>query len=81
MGRLAASYIGVRNPTNGLWNTSYFDIPSTGLPVGWTPTSVLRIPTTWGYTGQQEMTVTISTWGTPATWQVDDVYVDPFRST
>lgn len=73
--------VNVRNPANGLWNATYFDVASTSLPTGWQPLKPITIPTTWGYTGQQEMTVVLESWGTLATWQVDDVYVDPFRST
>lgn len=73
--------VNVYNPSNGAWNMSYFDIPSTSLASGWAPLQTLRIPTAWGYTGQQDMIVSFWAWGSYANWQIDDVYVDPFRST
>lgn len=73
--------VSVKNPKTGAWAWSYWDTSSSSLPVGWSPLLQKDIPTAWGYDGTQEMTVTISTWGMAAAWQIDDVYVDPFRST
>ena len=33
-----------------------------------------------GGSGTQELTLKFSTRGTAATWSIDDVYVDPFKS-
>lgn len=73
--------VSVKNPRTGAWAWSYWDTPSSALPVGWSPMLMKDIPATWGYDGTQDMTVTISTYGSAANWQIDDVYVDPFRST
>jgi len=71
----------VRNPDNGAVAQTAFDVNGDAAPLGWAPTMRLGIAQRWSSTGNQELTFVFSTRGTPATWQIDDVYVDPFRST
>lgn len=58
-----------------------FDVNGTLLLPGWGPTMALTIPNLLGGTGTQELTLNFTTRGMPATWYIDDVYVDPFKST
>jgi hypothetical protein len=45
---------------------------------GWAVANVLDLPTIYGAKGQEDITIAFSPANTPATWQVDDVMVDPF---
>jgi hypothetical protein len=38
-------------------------------------------PSLLGGTLAQNLTLVFTTQGTPATWNIDDVFVDPFKST
>jgi len=69
-----------RNTTNGAVGVSSFDINSDAQAAGWSPSNALRVPAMFSDSGQQEITVVFTTAGNAATWQIDDVYVDPFRS-
>lgn len=69
-----------RNTGNGAVGVSSFDINADALAAGWSPSNALRVPAMFSDAGQQEITVVFTTVGNAATWQVDDVYVDPFRS-
>ena len=70
----------VRNPATGRIATTGFDIDADAAPYGWAPTVPLRIPNLLGSDGgQQELTLRFTTGGTPATWYIDDVYVDPWK--
>jgi hypothetical protein len=40
----------------------------------------LGIPNLLGGSSTQELTLTFTTRGAPATWYLDDVFVDPFKS-
>lgn len=71
----------VRNPDNGAVAQTAFDVNGDAAPLGWAPTMRLGIAQQWSSTGNQELTFVFSTRGSAATWQIDDVYVDPFRST
>ncbi len=70
----------VRNSTTGQIAQTAFDVNGDASPVGWAPTLRLGIPNLLGGTGTQELTLRFTTRGTPATWTIDDVYVDPFKS-
>jgi hypothetical protein len=52
------------------------DVPSTR----WSPSLRLSVPRMFGGTGTQSLTLFFSTRGAPATWNIDDVYIDPFKS-
>lgn len=71
----------VRNPDNGAVAQTAFDVNGDAAPLGWAPTMRLGIASQWSSTGTQELTFVFSTRGSAATWHIDDVYVDPFRST
>lgn len=71
----------VRNPDNGAVAQTAFDVNGDAAPLGWAPTMRFGIAQQWSTIGTQELTFVFSTRGTSATWQIDDVYVDPFRST
>ena len=71
----------VRNPVTGAVAQTAFDVNGDAAPLGWAPTMRLGIAQQWSASGNQELTFVFSTRGTAATWQIDDVYVDPFRST
>jgi len=45
---------------------------------GWAVANVLDLPTIYGVNGQEDITIAFSPANTPATWQVDNVMVDPF---
>jgi len=70
----------VRNPSNGQTAQTAFDVNGDAAPAGWAPTMRLSIPKLLTGSGTQELTLRVSTRGTPATWSIDDVYVDPFKS-
>ena len=70
----------VQNPLTGLVLSTGFDIKGSPGAAGWAPTSQLLIPNLLGgVLGTQNLTLMFSTRGAPATWNIDDVYVDPFK--
>jgi hypothetical protein len=69
----------VRSVTGQTAQTA-FDVNGDAAPTGWAPTMRLGIPNLLGGTGTQSLTLIFSTRGTPATWSIDDLYVDPFKS-
>jgi hypothetical protein len=70
----------VKNPLTGLVLSTGFDIQSTAGANTWAPTPKLSIPNLLGgVLGTQQVTLVFTTKG-PATWGIDDVFVDPFRS-
>lgn len=58
--------------------TNDLDITSNGL--GWNASPRIMLPDIRDANGRQYITVTFSTRGTPASWRIDDVQVDPWRS-
>ena len=71
----------VQNPLTGLTLSSGFDVNSTTGAKVWAPSSRITIPNLLGgVLGTQNVTLTFSAKGAAATWNIDDVYVDPFRS-
>jgi hypothetical protein len=75
----------VQNPLTGLTLGTGFDVNASTLPSGWGPSPILAIPNLLGGILDgvltQDLTLTFTTQGTPATWNIDDVFVDPFKST
>jgi hypothetical protein len=69
----------VRSTTGQIAQTA-FDVNGDAAPAGWAPTMRLGIPNLLGGTGTEELTLRFTTRGTAATWSVDDVYVDPYKS-
>ncbi len=71
----------VQNPLTGLVLSSGFDVNATTGAKVWAPSSRITIPNLLGgVVGTQNVTLTFSAKGTAATWNIDDVFVDPFRS-
>jgi hypothetical protein len=70
----------VENPTTGQTAQTAFDVNGNAAPVGWSPTMVLGIPDLLSGNGTQDLTLIFTTRGTAATWNIDDIFVDPFVS-
>jgi hypothetical protein len=71
----------VQNPLTGLVLSTGFDVKSTTGAKTWAPGNQMLIPNLLGgVLGTQKVTLVFSTRGTATTWNVDDVFVDPFRS-
>jgi hypothetical protein len=70
----------VQNPLTGLVLSTSFNINGSASAKGWSPTGRLLIPNLLGgVLGTQNLKLVFTTSGAPATWNIDDVYVDPFR--
>ena len=70
----------VQNPQTGQVAQTAFDVNGNAVSAGWSPTMVLGIPDLLAGSGTQNLTLIFTTRGTPATWKIDDVFVDPFIS-
>jgi hypothetical protein len=71
----------VQNPLTGLVLSTAFDVNGTAGNTDWAPSAQMLIPNLLGgVLGTQNLTLAFSTTGTNATWNIDDVYVDPFKS-
>lgn len=70
----------VRNPYTNVYGYYAWDLNADAMPAGWQPTPQLLIPNVFNGSATEELTITLSTRGTAATWLVDDVTVDPFKS-
>ena len=70
----------VRNPDTGLAVTVPHVVVGGVNANRWAPTSPLLVTSALGTVLDAELTVKISPIGVPATWRIDDVYVDPFKS-
>jgi hypothetical protein len=69
-----------RNPTTGAYGYAAFDVNGDVPSDLWAPTMRLGLPKTFGGAGTQELTLVFTLRGTRATWAIDDVYIDPFKS-
>jgi hypothetical protein len=70
----------VENPTTGVTlQTSYLVLGGLA-PSQWAPTPEILVPNLLGGILPENLTIRITALGVPATWSVDDVYVDPFKS-
>ncbi len=69
----------VVNPTTGLTLVTHYVVTGSPAASGWAPTPQIVIPNLLGGVLAQELTLRVTAEGAPATWGVDDVYVDPFR--
>ena len=70
----------VTSAENGNVATAAFDVNGNPSASGWAPTIQLKIPNMLGGSGTEQLTLKFSTRGTSAKWNVDDVFVDPFKS-
>lgn len=68
----------VRNPATGLTLETTWVVVGGLTPAGWAPTPEILAPNLGGLI-DEELTVSITTGGAPASWGVDDVYVDPYK--
>jgi hypothetical protein len=67
------------------------NVNSNTMPTGWGPTPTEVIPNLLSEVDilpnllsgilAQNLTLVFTTQGTPATWNIDDVFIDPFKST
>ena len=70
----------VQNPLTGLVLSTGFDLNSSAGATTWAPTAPLGIPNLLGgVLGTQNVTLVFTTKGS-ATWGIDDVFIDPFRT-
>ena len=71
----------VRNQLTGLVLSTAFDIDATDATREWVPTDVLVVPNLLGgLAGVQSLTLVFTARGaSTVSWNVDDVYVDPFK--
>ncbi len=69
----------VRNPTTGISVQTQYVVGTDVAPAGWAPTPQIVIANAAGGIVPEELTLRFTASGTPATWGVDDVFVDPFR--
>ncbi len=80
----------VNNPLTGLTLETALNVNSDTVSTGWGPTPIELIPnllsavdvapSLLGGILAQNLTLVFTTQGTPATWNIDDVFVDPFKS-
>jgi hypothetical protein len=70
----------VRDRLTGLVVNTAFDVNAGIAPAGWAPTPPILIPNFVGGILAEDFTLRVTTRGTPATWAIDDIYVDPFKS-
>ena len=68
------------NPDNGAVGYAAFDVNGDVPSSPWTPTMKLKIPNVLGGSGTELLTLRFTLRGTPTTWAIDDVYMDPFKS-
>jgi hypothetical protein len=70
----------VVNPDNGYIGTSAFDVNGDPNATAWAPTIALKIPALFNGSGMENLTLRFSLRGSSASWKIDDVFVDPFKS-
>jgi len=70
----------VENPTTGVTLQSSYVVLGGLAPSQWAPTPEILVPNLLGGILPENLTIRITAVGVPATWSVDDVYVDPFKS-
>jgi hypothetical protein len=69
----------VRNPTTGLTLQTTYLVLGGLAPSGWAPTPEIVIANLLGGVLPQDLTLRFTALGAPATWGIDDVYVDPYK--
>jgi hypothetical protein len=70
----------VEDPLTGLDLSLGYDINGDIGNGDWSPTDPIVIPNLLGLIDTGRLTLEFTTRGAPATWNIDDVYVDPFKS-
>jgi hypothetical protein len=71
----------VTNPTNGWVSTVSQDFHSEAIASGWSVSPVILISDLFGGGGTETVSITFTNKGASGTFQIDDLYVDPFKST
>jgi hypothetical protein len=66
------------NPVTGMSGVSAVDVD--GTDPDWTPSPIITVPPLFGDNGTENLQIRITPEGADATWQVDDVSVDPWRN-
>jgi hypothetical protein len=66
------------NPVTGAQGETSIDVD--GTDPDWAPTDIITVPALFGDNGTENLQVRFDPQGTDATWQVDDVSVDPWRN-
>ena len=73
--------VNVQDPQTGKVDQRQFTLDAAKLAAGWSPTDQLRIPKPAANgTGTQNLTLVFTPVGTAATWNIDDVFIDPFKT-
>ncbi len=70
----------VQNPDTGALGYAAFDVNGDVPSAPWSPTMKLGLPNLLGGSGTELLTLRFTIRGTPTTWAIDDVFVDPFKS-
>ena len=72
--------VDVQDPQTGRVVQTGFNVNASALGSGWSPTIRMNTPNPGNAgTGTQNLTLVFSATGSPGTWSIDDVFVDPFR--
>jgi hypothetical protein len=71
----------VQNALTGIVLSTAFDVDANAATQDWSPTSTFDVPNLLGgIVGVQKLTLVFTTRGSSAvSWNIDDVYVDPFK--
>ena len=69
-----------QNPVTGQTAQTAFDVNGDVPSASWSPTMPLDIPNMFGGGGTENLALRFTLRGAPATWYIDDIYVDPFKS-
>ena len=70
----------VVNPTTGVSLATKYVVVGGVTPAGWAPTPQIVIPNLVGGILPENLTLRFTVGGAPATWSIDDVFIDPFHS-
>ena len=74
----SALLVFLQTSNSTLTYTNTLDID--GHTAGWAVSPVIDLPNLRNSSGQENVTISFSPANNPASWQVDDVMVDPFAS-
>jgi hypothetical protein len=61
-------------------NTAVNTVDIGGGTSGWQVSQIMNLPAIYDPSGEETITISFTTAGTPAAWQVDDTMLDPFTS-
>jgi hypothetical protein len=69
-----------QNPQTGGTAWTSFDVNGDVPSSPWSPTMQLKIPNMFGGNSTENLTLRFTLRGAAATWYIDDVFLDPFKS-